>query len=126
MHIQNHGTGADRLELGDGRSHDFAHDGLHAQVDGKLHRFERLIARHAERREIGKTLAVDVTLHAGNTAVVDINVTDDMRCGRPAGIEAAFFRTEADAGNAERENLARCFGVNRRRSHWNRELEESF
>ncbi|MNV36279.1 hypothetical protein D3C71_1277510 [compost metagenome] len=34
MHIQNHRAGANRLELGDGRGHDFTDNGLHAQIDG--------------------------------------------------------------------------------------------
>ena len=106
MHIQNHRAGADCLELGDGRGHDFADNGLYAQIDGKLHRLQRLVAGHAKRGQIGKALAVDVTFHAGNAAIVDIDVTDDMRSGRPAGIKAALFRAEADAWNAERQNLA--------------------
>ncbi len=59
--------------------------------------------------QIGKALAVDVTLHAGDAAVVDIDVTDDMRGRRATRIETALFGPETDAGNAERQDLALLF-----------------
>ena len=106
MHVEDDGTCSDRLILGDGTHKRVAQDVLHADIDRKPHRLQRRVTGHAERPQIRHALVVDILFHPGHTAIVDVDVTDDVRGSRPTRIEAALFRAEADAGNAEREDLA--------------------
>ena len=59
---------------------------------------------------IGEALLVEVFLHAGDADVVGVDEADHVGADRPVGIDALVLRQEADAGQAEMEDLFLLLG----------------
>ncbi len=74
---------------------DLSGDVLDADVDRQPDGLERNSRRQSDSPQIGQALLVEIPLHASQSLIVDIDMAENVRSGAPAGIEAAFFRSEA-------------------------------
>ena len=59
---------------------------------------------------VGEALLVEIFLHAGDADVVGVDEADHMGADRPIGVDALVLRQEADAGQAEMEDLFLLLG----------------
>ena len=76
------------------------------QVERKPHRLQRVgIEREARHMRIGQALLVEIFLHAGDADIVLVDEAEHMRAERAVGIDALVLGQEADAGQAEMEDL---------------------
>ena len=78
----------------------------HLQIEREAHRLQALrIDDEAGNVGIGQALLVEVFLHAGDADIVLVDETDHMGSNRPIGIDALVLGHEADARQAEVEDL---------------------
>ena len=78
---------------------------LDAQVDRELHRLLLPVVGEARHVQVGKAVAVEPFLDAGDTLVVDVHMADQVRDHRTGRIDALVLAQEADARNAEPMDL---------------------
>jgi len=69
------------------------------------HRPLQPIGGKAGAMQIGKAVAVEPLLHAGDALVVDIDEADQMRDLVAGGIDPLVLAQEANAGNPETVNV---------------------
>ena len=90
-----------RLELVARRDELVAQRVLHAQIDGELDRLLQPVGGKAGQVQVGKAVAVEPFLDAGNALVVDIDVADEVRDLGAVRIDALVLVEEADARQAD-------------------------
>src|SRR5690606_17719064 len=83
---------------------------LHANIDRKFYRLQRLTCRQANGAKITQPLRIDIFFHSRNALVVDINKTKDVGCSRSTRIKPALFGAKTNTGDAKRHDLALLFG----------------
>ena len=74
---------------------------LHAQVDRKLYRLLQPVGGKTGQVQIGKPVAVEPFLDAGDALVVDVDVADQVRDFGAVRIDALVLGEEAHARQAE-------------------------
>src|SRR4051794_7878400 len=83
---------------------------LDAQIDRKLHRLLLAISRKARKVQIGKTTVVEPFLNSGNTLVIDVHESNEVRHLRTARIDTLVLAQESNTGNAETMNFLLLHG----------------